>query len=134
MKKLILVFSLVLCLSAVIPAAARGKKNVGEARIRFTEKMHNFGTIKEKGGAVTARFEFVNEGDGNLVIIDVTTQCGCTRPKYPKKPIAPGKKGVIEVSFLPSRPESFNKKVTVKTNGSPRKTVLNIKGVVVPGK
>lgn len=132
MKKTLAILGIILCLLISLPATAK-KKADGEAKISFTEKTYNFGTIKESKGPVTTKFEFINEGNGNLVISDVTAQCGCTRPKFPKKPIAPGKKGVIEVTYNPlKRPGSFSKSVTVRTNGNPRKTVLKIRGNVVP--
>ena len=78
-------------------------------------------------------FEFTNTGNANLVIIDVTAQCGCTRPEFPKQPIAPGKSGKIKVTYNPAgRPGAFDKTVTVKTNGSPSNVRLKIKGAVTP--
>jgi len=135
MKKVLMLLSLILCLAVSLPAGAKNKKDGGQAKIKFTETTHNLGVVKEQGGPVTAKFEFINEGNGNLSISNVTVQCGCTRPKYPKKPIAPGKKGVIEVTYNPEkRLGAFDKTVTVRTNGNPRKTHLRIKGTVIPGK
>lgn len=129
--KYILIAVAALIVTAALPAEA--KKKGGEARIRFTESSYDFGVIDEKGGPVSHEFEFVNEGDGNLIIKDVRTQCGCTRPEYPVKPIAPGKKGKIKVTFLPQgRPGSLNKAATVYTNGKPAKLQLRIKGRVAP--
>ena len=59
--------------------------------------------------------------------------CGCTRPDYPKAPIAPGKQGKIKVTYNPlGRPGAFTKVVTIKTNGSPSKVRLKIRGTVSP--
>lgn len=117
----------------LLPLYAEAKKNnSGKAEIKFTEKIHDFGTITDKG-SVSHDFEFINSGDGNLVIIDATAECGCTRPDYPKNPIAPGKKGKIKVTFLPAgRRGEFDKTVTVKTNGEQRKVKLRIKGTIIP--
>ncbi len=126
-RHIILVF-LVLIGAATAAAASKGK-----AEALFKEKTYSFGEIPEKGGKVTHEFEFVNSGDSNLLIVDATAECGCTRPEYPQAPVAPGKKGVIKVTYNPlGRPGSFDKSVTVKTNGNPRKIRLKIKGYVKP--
>lgn len=109
--------------------------SLAEARIVFSsEKSHDFGTIKEDGGAVSVEFPFVNDGDTPLVIISATASCGCTQPKYPTEPIKPGKKGVIKVTYLPQgRPGEFDKLIKVRTNAKNGKKVsLKITGVVVP--
>lgn len=131
MKNKIISVCLFLMLLYVVPSIYAGK-NQGKARISFVENNYNFGNIKEKKGAVTHVFEFSNTGDGNLLILDANASCGCTRPDYPKEPIAPGKKGKIKVTFLPQgRPGSFDKSVTVRTNGTPKKITLRIKGNVL---
>ena len=115
---------------AVAPSFAKGN---GKASMKFEETSHNFGTVKENGGPVTCEFPFVNGGDANLVIIDANAECGCTRPEYPKQPIAPGKSGVVKVTYNPiGRPGAFEKVVTVKTNGKPGKVYLKVKGTVMP--
>ncbi len=116
---------------AALPIEA--KKKGGEARIKFFETSYDFGIIDENGGPVSHEFEFINEGDGNLVIKDVRTECGCTRPEYPTKPIGPGKKGKIKITFLPQgRSGSLNKAATIYTNGNPGKMRIRIKGRVSP--
>lgn len=110
---------------------ARGK----QAKIKFVEYRYDFGNVAENGGDVSHDFRFTNTGDGNLIIIDATATCGCTRPKYPEKPIAPGKGGVIKVTYNPKhRPGPIDRTVTVKTNGSPKKVRLRIVGNVIPAK
>jgi hypothetical protein len=83
---------------------------------------------------VTCEFEFVNNGDGNISVVDAKAQCGCTRPSYPTSPIKPGKKGKIKVTYNPmSRPGSFSKTVTVNLyNCNKKKVTLKIKGNVLP--
>lgn len=107
----------------------------GESRMKLVETVHDFGTIKENGGPVKCEFEFVNQGNAPLVIFDATAECGCTRPDYPKNPIAPGKKGKIKVTYNPlGRPGAFDKTVTIKTNGTPKKLRVKIRGNVTPRK
>ena len=132
MKRLTgLTLLLTLLLSFPVLGNAAGK----EAKIKFTENKYDFGNVPEDGGEVTHEFQFTNTGDGNLIIIDASATCGCTKPKYPEKPIAPGKSGIISVTFNPKhRPGPIDKTVTVRTNGSPKKVRLRIVGNVVPSK
>lgn len=130
MKKLLIptIIAMLACVAFSAFAASKGK-----AKIRFEESSYNFGTIKEAAGPVTHTFTFTNTGDANLTIIDATAQCGCTRPVYSTAPVAPGKKGKVKVTFNPAgRAGSFEKVVTVRTNGSPSKARVKIKGTIIP--
>ena len=103
--------------------------------VSFAETTHDFGVIKEDGGLVSHYFEFTNTGSQPLLIIEAVASCGCTKPEYPSKPIKPGKKGKIKVTYSPyGRPGAFHKTVKVKTNGTGRskRTTLVITGTVVP--
>ena len=126
-----LFFCILAIMAIALPASlsAGGKK----AKATFSEYRYDFGNVKEKGGLVSHEFVFTNTGDGNLLIGDARTTCGCTRPEYPKQPIAPGKKGKVKVTYNPAgRPGPIDRTVTVKTNGSPKKVRLKIVGNVIP--
>ena len=130
MTKRLFIAIIAVCIVA-ISAVADGK----QAEATFSIKSHDFGTIKEADGPVSCTFEFTNTGDKPLLIIDATASCGCTRPEYPSKPIKPGKKGKIKVTYSPiGRPGAFKKTVKVKTNGRERTTTLHIEGTVIPKK
>ncbi|MCM1291183.1 MAG: DUF1573 domain-containing protein [Prevotella sp.] len=133
MKKLTLIAVIAAIIIPLFSAQAKKKNDKGEAKPRVTENVYNFGTIKESKGPVSHDFTITNVGDGQLIIYDATAQCGCTRPEYPKNPISAGKACKIKVTYNPAgRPGAFDKTVTVKTNGNPRKTTLRIKGTVIP--
>lgn len=109
------------------------KTNDGKAIMTLPTEVWDFGNIREKKGPVSHEFEFTNTGNGNLVIINATAQCGCTRPEFPKSPVAPGKKNKITVTYNPlGRPGAFEKTVTLTTNGKPKKVRLKIRGTVIP--
>lgn len=113
-------------------AAWAKKEASGSPSIKFNETVWDFGTIKQDRPA-THSFEFVNDGTGNLVILEATAECGCTKPEWPQKPIAPGKKGKVTVTFNPLTARgSFEKTVVVRTNGTPKKVRLKIRGVIAP--
>ena len=124
-----------IALFSICLVALSGMADEKQAEATFEVKSHDFGVIKEEGGPVTCTFEFTNTGDKPLLIIDATASCGCTRPEFPTKPIKPGKKGKIKVTYSPiGRPGAFKKTVKVKTNGKERSTTLRIQGTVVPKK
>ncbi|MBO4814653.1 MAG: DUF1573 domain-containing protein [Muribaculaceae bacterium] len=105
------------------------------AEATFKETTHNFGTIKESKGPVTYKFEFTNTGNKPLIVTNATASCGCTKPEYPTKPIKPGKKGHIKVTFSPvGRAGAFKKTIKVKTNGKEVRTSLVIEGTIIPAK
>ena len=105
------------------------------ARASFATHSHDFGVIKEEAGPVSTVFEFTNTGKRPLLIVDAVASCGCTRPEYPTKPIKPGKKGKIKVTYSPlGRPGAFRKTVKVRTNGDPKTATLIIEGTVTPSK
>ena len=127
MKKII---TFLLMAVVAVALSAEAKK---QPVVKFNETTYTFGTIPERGGKVSHTFEFTNEGDANLVIIDASADCGCTVPEYPSAPIAPGKTGKIKVTFNPLyRPGSFDKVVTVRTNSKQKKVRLKISGTVNP--
>ena len=122
------IFSLVLLIAALLsafPVCAKGK-----ASMNFNESVYDFGPISLKKGKVCHEFTFTNTGDSNLVITDARADCGCTRPEYSDAPVAPGKGGSVKVTFAPAAKGHFSKKVTITTNGNPRKVRLLIKGEV----
>lgn len=121
-------------LVALLMVALPAVMSAGEPTIVFDSVSHDFGNIKSTGGSVTCRYEFTNTGDTPLVIASVTNGgCGCTTPSFPKAPVAPGKKGVIKITFNPAgRKGEFNREVKVRTNAEPKRISLKFKGVVIP--
>lgn len=99
----------------------------------FKESVYDFGVIKEEKGPVKHTFEFVNTGDSPLIVIDAVASCGCTRPSFTAKPVKPGKKGKVEVTFSPAgRRGTFRKTIKVKTNAVEKITSIVITGSIIP--
>jgi hypothetical protein len=91
---------------------------------------HDFGTITEDGGSVTATFILFNGTNEAIVLTSVKASCGCTTPNWTKEPIEPGKKGEITATYNPKdRPGNFDKTITATTNTNERLT-MRIKGIV----
>ena len=103
------------------------------AKAVFTTESHDFGSINETDGPATFVFNFTNTGTDPLILKNVQASCGCTTPDWPKEPILPGKSGSIKVTYNPAnRPGSFEKQITVTSDGNPGTQVLKINGTVVP--
>lgn len=102
--------------------------------ITFQAVKHDFGTIRQEDGDVTAHFEFTNTGNAPLIISNVKKSCGCTTPTWPTQPIEPGQKGTITATYISSkRPNYFQKTITVYSNDPEHETVtLTITGNVTP--
>lgn len=100
------------------------------AKIEFKTNVIDYGTI-EKGSDGVRKFEFTNTGNAPLIIERVKSTCGCTVPKKPEGPIAPGETGVIEVKYDTNRVNPIRKTITVTSNADTPTVALKIKGLVV---
>ncbi len=93
-------------------------------------KVLNFGTIT-MGTSKTIDLKFINTGKKTLVIKSVYTNCGCTTINYPEEPFAPGKSGVIKVTYTPTDEGPFNKTITINTNAANATESIKIEGITV---
>jgi len=103
----------------------------GTAIITFTSPEHDFGRVGagEKVGCI---FSYTNTGDADLVITSASASCGCTVPKYDKKPVPPGGSGTIEVVFDTSGREGLQTKtVVVQSNAENNLVILRIIAEIV---
>lgn len=99
--------------------------------IKFNNDTYDFGKIKQ-GEKITHTFEFTNTGKSPLIINDVQAGCGCTTPKFDKKPIAPDEKGNIEIGFNSSGQRGAQHKIiSVYSNAEPKQLMLHLKGEVL---
>jgi hypothetical protein len=97
--------------------------------MKFEAETIDYGTILQ-GSDRVRKFFFTNTGKEPLVIQSAKGSCGCTVPTYPKEPIMPGQKGVIEVNYDTNRLGAFTKTVTLTSNATEETKVLTIKGNV----
>ena len=103
-----------------------------QTTMSFDVEEHDFGIIP-KDTPVSKTFIVTNTGENPLILSDAKASCGCTVPKKPEAPIAPGETGEIEVTFT-SKPgqegTAINKTVTVTANVPNSTKTLVIKGNV----
>ncbi|MBQ0733470.1 DUF1573 domain-containing protein [Aquimarina celericrescens] len=104
--------------------------NAQSAKIEFKTEVIDYGEIT-KGSDGVRQFEFTNTGDAPLIISRVYSSCGCTIPKKPENPIAPGETGVIEVKYDTKRVGPIRKTITVYSNAEQATKAIKIKGTVL---
>lgn len=114
------------------PNTASGEADASELpQIVFEEEVFDFGTITQ-GEKVKHLFKFTNTGKSDLIISSARGTCGCTVPKWSKKPIHPGSSGEIDVVYnSEGRTGKQHKQVSVVANTQPSTTVVAIKGEVI---
>ena len=141
----IVYLAMILLLAGVSACGQRGASNgngnhdafgidstLKKTTLNFLAVEHDFGQVRE-GEKVTHVYEVQNTGKADLLLQSVRPSCGCTTPKYEKKPIRPGRKGTIEVVFdTKGRPGMQRKSILVITNTEPPNTVLFFNCEVMP--
>ncbi|MDA9361518.1 DUF1573 domain-containing protein [Flavobacteriaceae bacterium] len=126
MKNIITTFCLFLAFSY------NGFSQTVGPKIEFQSIVVDYGEIV-KGSDGIRIFTFVNSGDMPLEITKVYSSCGCTIPKKPEAPIAPGESGEIQVKYDTNQVGPIRKTITVNSNASETPIVsLKIKGTVQP--
>ncbi len=119
-------FLLLIVSGYIATAQERGK-------IEFSETTHDFGEVNEEDGPITHQFEFTNTGKAPLIISNVKASCGCTTPSWSKEPVMPGQKGFVQAQYNPrNRPGAFQKSITITSDGETPRSVVYIKGKVIP--
>jgi len=97
---------------------------------KFENETIDYGKIA-KGSEGLRVFEFTNIGDAPLIVKQIKSTCGCAIPQKPEKPIMPGEKGSISVSYDTKRLGKFSKAITVFSNAKQERKLLKIKGYIV---
>ena len=100
------------------------------APIQTTVKVEKESLLLETiplGKSKDTLFTLVYTGDQPLVIIDVTTTCGCAQTLFDKHPVQPGESLHIKVGVTPENKGLFDETITVKCNTN-QLIKLNIRG------
>ena len=113
--------------------AVAQNSTTNEPVFKFTKEVINYGKIEQHANGNKV-FEFTNVGGSPLVIKEIKTSCDCAVPKKPTRPIMPGDKGVIEVSYDTSKLGGFIKQFTIISNAKQSIKRLKIKGFVAQKK
>lgn len=100
-----------------------------QAEFKFEKETINYGKLNAGSDGVRT-FVFTNTGKEPLIINRIQSSCGCTVPKKPEKPVMPGEKGEIKVSYDTKRIGGFSKIITIYSNTKSGRKVLKIKGYI----
>lgn len=108
-------------------------KATTEGVFDFETEVIDYGIIDYDSDG-TRTFKFTNRGRSPIIIADIKSSCGCTVPKYSKKPILPGESSTIEVKYSTKRVGAFSKTITINSNAFEGRKTLKIKGNVIKEK
>ena len=106
--------------------------SINAQEFKFESETIDYGKI-DKGANGERIFTFTNVGNQPIIIKNIQSSCGCTVPKKPEKPIMPGEKGEIKVSYDTKRVGGFSKSITIFSNATEAAKVIRIKGIVNNG-
>ena len=90
-------------------------KNMLKTTAEAIQTEIDFGTF-DKSEIKEATFEIKNTGDNPLVIVDVSTTCGCTAATYDKRPAKSGETLRVGIKMTPKDTGFFDEVVTIKYN------------------
>jgi Protein of unknown function (DUF1573) len=121
-----------ICLPFFIAFFVFGQINAQkQAEIKFDTETIQFGKVSQ-GEVVDTFFVFKNTGKAPLHVSQAKGSCGCTRPTWPDKPIAPGESAKIGVRFNSAkRSGDQSKTITVESDATRAVIQLRIEGFVV---
>lgn len=127
MKKLLLSVFAILALSAAMYA-----QSTNGPKLSLASTTLDYGKVEFNGNGLRS-VSFTNTGNEPLIIKSARGNCGCTVPKWPKEPIAPGETKSIEVQYSTNREGPINKQVTLVTNENGESThTIKLTGEVLP--
>lgn len=100
------------------------------AHLLLESATHDFGDVSRKGGDLVRDFIFTNDGTAPLVVTRVIFSCSCLKASFPRRPVAPGAKGAIRITYEPhkSEPGAFNKVIQVYSNSVDGRDVITVQG------
>ena len=105
-------------------------KNILKTTAEVTKTEIDFGTF-DKSEIKDTVIDVKNTGDNPLVIVDVSTTCGCTAATYDKQPAKPGEALRVGIKKTPKDTGFFDEVITIKYNSINNQPVkVEIKGNV----
>ncbi|MEY8612704.1 MULTISPECIES: DUF1573 domain-containing protein [Parabacteroides] len=103
-------------------------KNIPKTIAEASQTDIDFGTF-DKSETKETTIEVKNTGNSPLVIVDVSTTCGCTAATYDKHPAKPGESLQVKIKMTPKDTGFFDEVVTVRYNSINNQPVkVKIKG------
>lgn len=118
---------------ATTPVASEEVVERSNAKMEFESTTVDYGTIEYDADPLR-KVKFTNTGTEPLIIKNAKGSCGCTVPKWPNEPIAPGQSSFLEVRYDTKRTGRIMKSISVTTNEGPEEHRIQVIGEVLPKK
>jgi len=125
-------YLIVLCFACsvfnILPAQELSKSLV------FEERVFNFGTIREKDGKVSHTFYFRNTGKQPVTVSDINTGCDCIGKVIRNKPVKPGERAALTITFDPGYKSGFfSKEIFIFSEGGKQYCNVWVEGNIIAG-
>jgi hypothetical protein len=105
-------------------------RQMKKTTMQFYETKHSFGSVTI-GRVLTHTFRYKNTGSFPLLICKADVSCGCTVPRFPDDPIAPGMDGEFTVEFNTAGKSGFQQKnIIVHSNSLPEAVSISVEADV----
>lgn len=91
--------------------------------IEFSQEMYDLGSV-QKPAIKSGQIEFTNTGNAPLEI-EVASGCDCTTLDWPRTPIPPGGKGIIQIQYDSSKRDVGLQEVTVDILSNTKEAVTS---------
>jgi len=127
---------LLLVASVLVSATAQARTPGEKVGVKFESLEYDFGNVNENSGKIVHEFVYTNTGDSPVSILRAKASCGCTVPRYSRKPVMPGETGSVTVTFRTVRQRGEqNKDVRLRfknSKGKSEEISVHLTGVVLP--
>ncbi|MBP3536472.1 MAG: DUF1573 domain-containing protein [Muribaculaceae bacterium] len=133
MKSLLTTLLVIVLSFATMSARGKAGAKVG---VDFDATTYEFGNVSESGKPVSHTFTYTNTGTTPVAVLWAKTSCGCTEPVYERKPLKPGEKATVKVTFDPKGQRGeVDKDIRLRMRngaGKSEEITLRLKGAVIP--
>ena len=111
-------------------AVAAAPAPVHGAVLQLSETLHDFGDVPRRGGDLSCEITFTNAGDTPLVVSRIVTSSSCLRATCSRRPVAPGRSGVIRIVYQPLKSEAgtFSRVIQLGSNAQAGDTQITVCG------
>lgn len=99
--------------------------------MKFDHKYIDF-SLAKLNHPVTVTFTFTNISQNSIAVIKTRSSCSCITSSWSKKPILPGKKGHIKVTYNAAAVGKIYKSIDVEFKGFPKALKLYLTGTIKP--
>ncbi|NME71966.1 DUF1573 domain-containing protein [Flammeovirga aprica] len=117
---------LTLCITLLLQTSAEANEGV----LMFSNQNIDLGVVSHEA-TYHIVIPFKNIGKQEVELLQIDTDCGCSKASYSKKIVASGDSATISVDFKPTEGESpFYRSIVLLTNGKIGQYTISLQGVV----